>query len=177
MNYSYMVPTAMNLFGAAQGYSAGNDMEDSAKEMEKLAERNKLLGARELQEQARRQAEEDYRLRSAALARAAASGARVEGSVADYLDNMEEEQSRQLRWLRQSGASRLRLQYQSDLRAADSLRTRAQAQKWGSLVSGFTQAFGWLDKGGMFTKDTTVSTTPQQTGIVYDSGAVGYPVY
>lgn len=154
MNW-WLAPAIMSVFGAVQGYNAGREMESQARERERLAERNALLARRELAEQVRRQAEEDRRLRGAALARAAASGARLEGSVADYLQNMEDEHARQLRWLRTAGASRIRLQLESDMRDADSLRTRARAQRWGSLVSGFTSAFGYLERGGFFAQEPT----------------------
>ena len=153
---AWLIPAALSVFGAIQGYEAGKDMEKQADEMDRLAEKNALLKRRELTEQVRRQAEEDKRLRSAALARAAASGARVTGSVADYLDYMEDEQARQLDWLRTAGASRIRLDLEAEKRSADATRTRAETQKWGSLIQGFTSAFSYMDKGGMFTKDTSV---------------------
>lgn len=175
-NGASLFPAAMSIFGAIQGYQGGQDMEANADEMARLAESNRLLAARELQEQVRRQAEEDYRIRSAALARAAASGARVEGSVADYLDYMEDEQARQLRWLRQAGASRIRLQYQSDMNNVSALRTRANTQKWGSLIQGFTAAFGYMDRGGFFTKPTEAGIGQGSNFIERGRGPVAYPV-
>lgn len=155
----WLAPAIMSVFGGIQGYNAGREMEDLADEQERLGERNALLARRELQEKVRRQAEEDYRVRSAALARAAASGVRVEGSVADYLVHIEDEQDRQLRWLQSAGASRIRLQFASDQRSADALRIRANTQQWGSLVSGFTNAFGYLERGGYFSGSTEVAST------------------
>lgn len=156
MSNIWLVPAVMSVFGALQGYEAGREMDNLADERERLAERNALLARRDLAEKVRRQAEEDYRLRSAALARAAATGVRVSGSVADYLEYMEDEQARQLRWLRTSGASRIRLELEGAKRDADSLRIRASSQRWGSLVGGFTRAFDFLDRGGYFTDDTKV---------------------
>lgn len=150
----WLVPAIMSVFGGIQGYESGRQMESQADEMERLAERNSLLERRELAEQVRRQTEEDYRIRSAALARAAASGVRVSGSVADYLDYMEDEQARQLRWLKTAGASRIRLNLEAGKTQADATRTRAETQKWGSLIQGFTTAFGYMNQGGFFTKET-----------------------
>ena len=144
---NWIAPAVMSIFGGVQGYEAGEQMGKQAREMERIADRNALLESRELAEQVRRQAEEDYRLRSAALARAAASGARVSGSVADYLEYMETEQARQLRWMRTAGASRIRLNLEAGQVQADAARTRAETQKWSSLVQGFTQAFGYYQRG------------------------------
>ena len=147
---AWYFPAVMSVIGGIQGYSAGQEMQELADEQERLAEQNALLERRELREQVRRQAAEDRRVRSAALARAAASGARIEGSVADYLTHMEEEQTRQLNWLQEAGASRIRLNLQAGERQADATRIRASTQMWTSLITGFTQGFGYLDRGGLF---------------------------
>ena len=183
MEWQWGIPAVTSVFGGIQGYNAGLQMQDDADEIRRLAEKNRLLAARELQEQVRRQAEEDYRIRSAALARAAASGAEVSGSVADYLDHMEGEQARQLRWLRTAGASRIRLDYEAEMRGANALETRGKTQQWGSLISGFTQAFSYMDRGGWFEKATdtpsiSISGTYERGRgpVTYPSGARGYPV-
>ena len=106
------VMVAMSIFGAIQGYRAGEQMEDLAEEQALLADRNSVLAHQELNEQVRRQGDEDKRLRSAAKARAAASGAEISGSSLTYLNFMEEEQGRQLNWMKTAGASRIRLQNQ-----------------------------------------------------------------
>ena len=150
---SWWVPATLSLIGGVQGYNAAQEAEDLADERRAAAERQALLDARRLEEQSRRQAEEDYRLRSAALARAAASGATVEGSVADYLEHMEEEQRRQLEWLNTAGAMQIRLNLEGEMLAADAMETRANAQAWQSLIGGFVQGWGYLNQGGFFDTD------------------------
>lgn len=145
----WYAPAVMSVLGGIQGYNTGREMEELADEQERLAERNALLERRELREQVRRQALEDQRIRSAALARAAASGARVEGSVADYLEYMADEQDRQLAWLQEAGASRIRLNLEAGRRQADSTRIQASTQMYTSLITGFTQGFSYLDRGGL----------------------------
>lgn len=149
---AWFFPAAMTVFGGIQGYNAAQEAEQLADERRAAAERQALLDARKLEEKARRQAEEDYRLRSAALARAAASGATLEGSVADYLENMEGEQRRQLEWLQTAGAMQIRLNLEGEMLAADAMETRANAQGWQSLISGFVGGWGYLERGGYFDK-------------------------
>lgn len=168
----WMVPAIMSVFGGIQGYGAGSDMQAQAGEMKKLAERNALLSRRELQEQVRRQSEEDYRVRSAALARAAASGARVSGSVADYLEYMGTEQSRQLEWLKTSGASRIRLQLAADMNNASAMKVRGKTQQWSSMVGAFTSAFSYMDKGGLFAEEVPTGGKPPPSG----NGAFSVPL-
>ncbi len=158
MTVSYLFPAVMSIFGGIQGYNAAQELRSIAREEERLGERNALLARRELAEQIRRQTEEDRLIRSAALARAAASGAKVSGSVADYLDYMETEQNRQLEWLRTAGATRIRLELEAVRISAAATRSQASAQGFAALFAGFAGAFSFMDKGGFFTKPTNVTT-------------------
>ena len=142
---------AASIFGSVLGYQGGKDQERLGRDQEKLAERDALLGKRELQEQVRRQSNEDARLRSSALARAAASGAEVtSGSIATFLTYQEEEQGRQLNWLKTSGASKIRLKLEGDRLRAKSTQQQGKNQQWGSLITGAVGAFGYADKQGLF---------------------------
>lgn len=141
---------AMSVFGAIQGNRAGKQMESLAREQELLAEENAVFAQKELDEQVRRQGEEDKRLRSTARARAAASGARLEGTPADYLDYMEEEQGRQLDWMQTAGASKIRLDLQGDKLRARALKLEGSNQRWSSLFQGFGSAAGYAGQHGLF---------------------------
>lgn len=155
------VMVAMSIFGAIQGYRAGEEMEDLAREEELLADKNALLADRELQEQVRRQEKEDTRLRGRARARAAASGAEISsGSLATALEYQEEEQGRQLNWMKTAGASRIRLQLQGDKLRAKAGMIKASNQKWSSLFQGFGSAAGYADKGGLFASTSSSYAAP-----------------
>ena len=162
------LPMIMSIFGALQGASAGGDVMALGREQEKLAEKNALLEKRELQEQTRRQAAEDRRIRGTALARAAASGMRISGSVSASLDYLEEEQGRQLDWLKTAGASRIRLNLAAGKLAGKATQIQGRSQQLSSLFQGVSSAFGYADQGGMFSSMNssmfTRSWTPAITG-------------
>lgn len=148
MNY-FMA--AMSIFSGFLGYQGGKDQERLGREQEELAERDALLGKRELQEQVRRQGNEDRRLSASALARAAASGAEVgSGSLDTELEYLKEEQGRQMNWLKTSGASKIRLKLEGDRLRAESTQQKGKNQQWSSLISGFAGAAGYADKQGFF---------------------------
>ena len=140
------VSIAMSIFGAIQGAKAGRQQVDLANDMAILADRNTVLATQELNEQVRRQGDEDRRLRSSALARAAASGAELSGSPLAYLDYMEEEQGRQLDWMKTAGASRIRLQNQSDKLRARAGVISGESQQWQSIFSGIGSAASTFGK-------------------------------
>lgn len=153
MNWWSMIPAVLSVFGGIQGYDAGKEMESLGKEQDLMAEENAILEKRELQEQVRRQDDEDRRLRASATARGAASGADVgSGSIAGYIGYMKEEQGRQMDWLKESGASAIRLRLQGAKMEARATRMRGKAQGMSSLLGGFTDAFMFADMGGAFTK-------------------------
>lgn len=144
------LPMAMSIFGGVVGYQGGREMEKLGRDQEKQAEENALFEKKELQEQVRRQEDEDQRLRSAALARGAASGATISGSIADYLGYMEDEQTRQLNWTKTAGASRIRLNLQAAKSQAEATKIRGETQKWTSLFSGVGHAAAYGDRAGVF---------------------------
>lgn len=150
MNWWAAIPAVMSVFGAIEGYEAGKDMEALGKKQGLMAEENAVLAKRELQEQARRQSDDDRRLRASATARGAASGAELSGSIAGYIGYMEEEQGRQMTWLRESGASRIRLDLQGAKIEAEATKIKGKAQSMSALLGGFTDAFGYLSMGGAF---------------------------
>lgn len=147
---AWFLPIAATVLGGIQAVNAGKQAEQLGYEQELLAEKNALLARRELQEQVRRQQKEDERLRSAALARAAASGAQISDSVADYLDYFEEEQERQINWLKTSGASRIRLQLSADRIQAKTTRQRGRNQQMSAFFGTITKAYAFGKAGGMF---------------------------
>jgi hypothetical protein len=149
----WMIPAITSIFGAIQGIQAGKEMESVGQRERLLAEENALLETRELAEQVRRQAESDRQVRSSALARAAASGAVADsGSALASREYLEEQQTRELDWMKTSGASRTRLNLQAGYMRADATKRAGVNQQYSSFFGGVTQAFGFLDKGGMFTK-------------------------
>ena len=145
------VMLAVTIFGAIQGYQAGKEQEELAEQQALLADRNMVLQKQELNEQVRRQGDEDRRLRASAKARAAASGAELSGSPLAYLDYMEEEQGRQLNWMKTAGASRIRLQLEGDLLRASANKQRGKNQQWDALFKGVSSAAGTINANpGMF---------------------------
>lgn len=144
---------AMSVFGAISGYQAGKRQEALGREQALLAEENAVLAKRELDEGIRRQEAEDARLQGKALARAASTGARLSGSLATNLAFLEEEQGRQLDWMKTAGASRIRLQLRGDKLRAKATQISGSAQSYQSLFSGLGSAFGYADAGGAFGAD------------------------
>jgi len=159
------VPAVMSIFGGLLGYGSASENRRLAREQRIQAEQNSLLEARELREQVRRQAEQNLRLRSSALARAAASGAKIiTGSVAFYLDYMETEQDRQLDWLKTAGASRIRINLNAGIAQADATRIRAESQMYSSIITGVTGAFKFADEAGLFTNQRQMTFGSSNSG-------------
>lgn len=147
---AWLIPAAASVFGGLQGMKSGKQTQRLAKEQVLLAEQNAQLQQRELDEQVRRQEIQDKKTKSSALARGAASGARVEGSVSGYLTHMEEEQDRQLDWMKTAGASRIRLDLEGQKMRAKALSIQGKNQSSSAFFTGVTGAFSFLDKGGYF---------------------------
>ena len=147
---AWLIPAAASVFGGLQGMKSGKAQQRLAKEQILLAEQNAVLQQRELDEQVRRQELQNTRVKSSALARAAASGARLEGTPTDYLEYMETEQDRQLDWMKTAGASRIRLDLAGEKMRAKALSIQGKNQRYSSFFSGVTGAFSYLDKGGYF---------------------------
>lgn len=145
------VMIAMTIFGAIQSYQAGQQQEALAEEQAVLADQNAQLQQQELDEQVRRQGKEDSRLRAAARARAGASGARSDsGTISSYLDYMEEEQGRELNWMKTAGASRIRLTLQGDQLRAKAGIMKGQNQQWDALFKGASASAGIASDAGYF---------------------------
>jgi len=144
------IPAVLSIFGAIAGINAGKEMEELSKRQSVMAEENALLSQRELDEQVRRQEEEDLRLRSSALAIAAGSGATISGSPASHLAYLETEQERALDWTKTAGASRIRLDLQAAQLEADALQTAGETKQFESFFGGITSSFMFMEQGGMF---------------------------
>ena len=114
----------------------------AADQSQQMAEWNAKMQRAETAEAARRLAKTQDQTRALAMARAAASGVKVEGSSEIYMKAMSEEMDKELRWLREAGVAHA---------AGESLSGKyAQQQgKWnaiGTIVGGINQAgssLGW----------------------------------
>lgn len=151
MGALWFIPAIMSIFGGIGEYKAGKKMDKLADQQALLAEENAVLEKRELDENVRRQEQRDKRVRGSATAKAAASGARLEGSVGDYLGYLESEQGTQLDWMKTAGESRVRINKQSSLLQAQQTRIQADSKKAG-LFTGVAGAFSFLGQGGFFAK-------------------------
>lgn len=156
MNPLWFIPAIMSVFGGVQDYQAGKDMESLARQQELMAEENAMLEQKELDENVRRQNLRDAQVRGSAQAKAAASGQRVEGSLSNYLDFIDEEQSREIDWMKTAGASRIRLNKQAANNQARSLRIQAKTRKRG-LYSGLLKGASMLGAGGLFSSTAAAS--------------------
>jgi hypothetical protein len=146
----WAIPAIMSIFGGILGYNAGKEQEAYGRKQEQLAEENAALGRRELEEQIRRQKMDDQRLRSSLLARQGASGAEIgSGTNLTNTEYMEDEQEREMNWLKTSGASKIRVQLKSDMLKADITKSQGKNQQWSSIIQGSLGAFSYADKGGM----------------------------
>lgn len=145
----WFVAAAINLFGVVSQYNATKDIDQLARQQELLAEENAALEQRELDETIRRQRLQDVQVRGTALARASASGRRVEGSLQDYLTFIGTEQQRELDWTTSSGASRIQINLQTARNEARALRIQAKAKRRDAF-SGLMTSFGYLDKSRIF---------------------------
>lgn len=157
MNPLWFIPAVASVFGAVTEYNAGKDIKALAVEQELMAEENAALEQRELDENIRRQKLQDAQVRGSALARAAASGRRVEGSLKDYLSFINDEQTRELDWAKTAGASRIRLNKQAALNQARATRLQAKAKKAGAFT-GLLGAVSMLGKGGLFSSSSVGSS-------------------
>ena len=163
----WAIPALLSIFGGVLGYQGGRDQENYGREQEQLAEENASLARRELEEQVRRQEIEDSRLRSSFLARAAASGAEVgSGTLLTESTYLEDEQAREMAWMKNSGASAIRLKLEADRRRAKATQKEGKTQQWSSLLGGVAGAFTVAGQAGYFTapKTTSVSWTAAITG-------------
>ncbi len=161
--YSWLIPALFSLAGGLAGMSSGREVEGLADQQDLMAEENALLEQRELDESVRRQERENKQLKGRALARSAASGARIEGSVGDYLEYFEGELDKDVDWMKTAGASRIRLNKQAGKLQAQATRIQGRSQQrtsmWTGLLGAAT-AFGssGFSKGMFAAKPTYVRT-------------------
>ncbi len=112
---------------------------DAGDDAREISEREAELARAETEEEARRLEKAQERQESLAKARAAASGVRSDtGSVALFLKELGDENTRQLDWLRRTGLRRAKLIEEGGEFARYQARSRA--------FSSFGQAFGALPK-------------------------------
>jgi len=149
MNPLWFIPAALSVFGGIGEYQSGKDMKKLAVEQELMAQENEQLERRELEEGLRRQKNANAQLRGTAQAKAAASGARIEGSTQGYLDYLQTEQAREINWMQDAGESRIRLNKQAALNEAKALRIQAKSKKYG-LISGLVSGLSILGSAGLF---------------------------
>jgi len=156
----WAIPAIMSIFSGFLGYQSGKEQEQLGRDEEQLAKENAVLAERELAETVRRQEAQDLRLRSATLARSAASGAEVDsGTPAAYMNYQAAEQSRQLAWTKESGASAIRLKLKGDRMRAKAAQDAGKTQQWSSLLQGTIGAFSIAGQSGYFTKPNTTSVS------------------
>lgn len=114
--------------------------EQAADEAEDIAQANARREQLEAEEEAQRLADRTARESSLIKAIAAASGAEG-GSKEAYLREFEDQRSREINWIRKSGASRA-----SITRAEGGVaKTTAYAQMGSTLIQGSSQALQWYD--------------------------------
>ncbi len=145
----WLIPALLSVWGGIQQYKAGQDMENSAGQQERMAAENRQLEEQELTESIRRKEITDKRLRGKALSLAAASGAEVSGSAADYLEFINTTQSDEVNWMRKAGLSKARLNYQAGMLSAQQTRISAKQSK-AALFSSIGQAGFTLAGSGFF---------------------------
>ena len=150
--YAWLIPALFSLAGGVAGMQGGREVEGLAAQQDLMAEENALLEQRELDESVRRQERENSQLKGKALARAAASGARIEGGVSDYLEYYEGELDKDVDWMKTSGASRIRLNLQAGKLQAQSTRISGKAQQRTSMWNGLLGAADAFSSSG-FAKD------------------------
>ncbi len=154
----WLIPAALSVFGAVKQYQAGKEMKDLAGRQEQQAAQNRELEIQQLAENVRRQDIADSRLRGSAMAKAAASGAEVTGSVSDYLGYIESEQSLEMQWMQRAGKTRADLNYSSGMSQAESTRVSGKSQQYAAFGQA-AGAFSFLDKGGFLGGTGGAATT------------------
>jgi len=154
VNPLWFLSAASSLFGGVQQYRSGKETEKVAAQQRLMAEENEQLERRELDEMKRRQENKNAQVRGSALARTAASGAEVSGSAADYLAYMETEQSREMDWMEEAGASRIRLNKQAAILESQATKIQGRSQQAG-LITGLLGGVSAMGRGGFFDSGTT----------------------
>ena len=137
------------VLGGLRKRRASKQMKAMGREQALMAQENAMLERRELSEQVRRTEAQNQLVGSTALTRAAASGVTMKGSAQDFLSYIEAEQTRQVDWMQEAGASKIRLNLQANLLQAKSTNLNAKSMQSGFLTD-IAGAFGMAGKLGMF---------------------------
>ena len=132
------IPAIVAIVGlAASAYSAYQQA-DAADEAKEIAEMNADRERAESAEEARRAQKQADRTNSLARARAAASG--IAGESSDmYLAALEDEQQREVDWIRTSGSSRAKIIEKEGRRA----HKIGNAEAWSTMASGVQDSYSW----------------------------------
>lgn len=116
---------------AASGYNAYSQYQ-SGKQAEDIANMNASNMRRETEEEARRLERQQKMNQASMRARAAASGIKLDGSSALYIDEQKKEDKRQLDWMKEAGENRALLtQVEGSYN-----RRNAEYSSYGTLLSG-----------------------------------------
>ena len=143
------------VFTAYTAYSAAGDAKDAQqeraqKEKELATEQAANIEA-ETEESQRRARDKAAKVEGESRARAAGSGAVLDGSLSISLDSMSEEHKRQIDWMGKSGAAQARYALMGgDMRAAgaNAQADAFRAQQWGAISSGVSNVYsGGSDAG------------------------------
>ena len=137
------------LIGAGAQFYSSMQQAEAAEEGERIAEKNAQRAELETEEQARRLKAQQEKNQSLARARAAASGAGGE-SIDTYLEDMEDEDYRQLDWLRRSGYNRSQIMRDEGRMYGRAGRARATA----GMFSAGADIFGAAAKAPWWESDT-----------------------
>lgn len=124
------IAVALSAVSTAKQISAGN-------KADKLAEANAKLQEQQTAEEARRLAKEQQKVEATTKARAAAGGAKIEGSQAMFLADMKAEHGKELAWLQKSGQSKAAATRQGGSNA----RSQAQAGAFGTAAQATSTAY------------------------------------
>lgn len=132
------IPAVLGVFSAVQQYKAG-------KKADKLAEANAQAAEAETEEEIRRQALADKQQEGLALAKSAAGGSKVTGTVSSYLDTLKNENLANIDWMRRSGSSQADLERKKGAVAKSQATAGAIGSLAGAAGSGYSagQSQGW----------------------------------
>ena len=127
-------------------------LDRAADRTSKLNELNERAMQAENAEMERRTLAKNQETESLARAKAAASGAALSGSMADYLSFLETENLQQFEWLKTSGSSKLAAMEAAGASNVRAIKTQADAQgdaAIGAVIGGAASTFQTgLDAGG-----------------------------
>jgi len=142
-----IVTIASTAYGIHSSMEAADAQKAAAAESERLGIENAAAVEAETQEQARRTAAAQSSQQASARARAAASGVAEGGSMSTVTGEMAKEHTRQLDWLKTSGATRAEMTRQGAKASGDVGRAQASATRAGGIAGGI-QGVGSIHKSG-----------------------------